>query len=72
LKDANIGEKTLTQVEKTQGILSNFIVEPFCPHSQDTEYYICIQSVREGDVLFFTHEGGVDVGDVDAKVTLNP
>jgi ATP citrate (pro-S)-lyase len=45
------------------------LVEPFCPHPQDTEFYICIQSVRQGDLIFFTHEGGVDVGDVDAKAT---
>jgi ATP citrate (pro-S)-lyase len=43
------------------------LVEPFVPHPQDTEFYICIQSIREGDLVFFTHEGGVDVGDVDAK-----
>jgi ATP citrate (pro-S)-lyase len=49
--------------------LHTFIVEPFVPHAQDTEYYICIQAEREGDVLLFTHEGGVDVGDVDAKAT---
>ncbi|GAA5977374.1 hypothetical protein JCM10908_004956 [Rhodotorula pacifica] len=55
------------QVEKTTGTLNNFIVEPMCPHPDDSEYYICINSVREGDVILFTHEGGVDVGDVDAK-----
>ncbi|GAA5915526.1 hypothetical protein JCM8208_007477, partial [Rhodotorula glutinis] len=55
------------QVEKTTGTLTNFIVEPLCPHPSDSEYYICINSVREGDVILFTHEGGVDVGDVDAK-----
>lgn len=37
------------------------------PHPPDTEYYICIHSVREGDEILFTHEGGVDIGDVDAK-----
>jgi len=47
--------------------LNNFIVEPFLPHASNTEYYVCINSQREGDVILFTHEGGVDVGDVDAK-----
>lgn len=28
---------------------------------------MCINSVRDGDVILFTHEGGVEVGDVDAK-----
>ncbi|GAA5953629.1 hypothetical protein JCM21900_003367 [Sporobolomyces salmonicolor] len=55
------------QVEKTTGTLNTFIIEPFCPHPSDSEYYICVNSVREGDVILFTHEGGVEVGDVDAK-----
>lgn len=49
------------------GTLNNFIVEPFVPHPADTEFYVCINSAREGDYILFTHEGGVDVGDVDAK-----
>ncbi|KAM4059152.1 ATP citrate lyase citrate-binding domain-containing protein [Hirsutella rhossiliensis] len=55
------------QVEHTTGVLRQFLVEPFVPHPQDTEYYININSVRDGDWILFTHEGGVDVGDVDAK-----
>ena len=35
--------------------------------SPASEYYVCINSVREGDMILFTHEGGVDIGDVDAK-----
>ncbi|GAB1312918.1 beta subunit of ATP citrate lyase [Madurella fahalii] len=49
------------KVEHTEGVLRQFLVEPFVPHPQDTEYYI------NGDWILFTHEGGVDVGDVDAK-----
>jgi ATP citrate (pro-S)-lyase len=52
-----------------QGYLTNFLVEPFVPHPQETEYYININSVREGDNILFYHEGGVDVGDVDAKAS---
>jgi ATP citrate (pro-S)-lyase len=55
------------QVETVQGVLRQFLVEPFVPHPADTEYYININSVRDGDWILFTHEGGVDVGDVDAK-----
>ncbi|KAG0153682.1 hypothetical protein PDIDSM_2336 [Penicillium digitatum] len=55
------------QVETVTGVLRQFLVEPFVPHPQETEYYININSVREGDWILFTHEGGVDVGDVDAK-----
>ncbi|KAL9096896.1 MAG: hypothetical protein Q9165_000860 [Trypethelium subeluteriae] len=55
------------KVETVDGVLRQFLVEPFVPHPSDTEYYININSVREGDWILFTHEGGVDVGDVDAK-----
>lgn len=55
------------QVESVTGTLNNFIVEPFMPHPANTEFYVCINSAREGDYILFTHEGGVDVGDVDAK-----
>lgn len=44
-------------------------MEPFVPHPQETEYYININSEREGDNILFYHEGGVDVGDVDAKAS---
>jgi ATP citrate (pro-S)-lyase len=56
-----------TQVESVTGTLNNFIVEPFLPHPSNTEFYVCITSEREGDRILFTHEGGVDVGDVNAK-----
>ncbi|PCH45006.1 ATP-citrate synthase [Wolfiporia cocos MD-104 SS10] len=55
------------KVETVTGTLNNFIVEPFLPHPSHTEYYVCITSAREGDAILFTHEGGVDIGDVDAK-----
>ena len=48
------------------GTLNNFIVEPFLPHAQNTEAYICITSARAGDTILFSPTGGVDVGDVDA------
>lgn len=56
-------------VEGIEGILRTFLVEPFVPHEQKHEYYININSVREGDWILFYHEGGVDVGDVDAKAS---
>jgi ATP citrate (pro-S)-lyase len=58
---------SIAQVEAITGTLNNFIVEPFLPHPSHTEYYVCINSAREGDSILFTHEGGVDIGDVDAK-----
>uniref|UniRef100_A0A3B3HLM1 ATP-citrate synthase n=1 Tax=Oryzias latipes TaxID=8090 RepID=A0A3B3HLM1_ORYLA len=35
--------------------------------SHEEEFYVCIYAVREGDIVLFHHEGGVEVGDVDAK-----
>mmetsp|Transcript_15046 Transcript_15046/g.15165 ORF Transcript_15046/g.15165 Transcript_15046/m.15165 type:complete len:1094 (+) Transcript_15046:62-3343(+) len=55
------------KVEVVSGILDHFIVEPFVPHDQTDEYYICIQSFRYNDEILFYHQGGVDIGDVDAK-----
>ncbi len=56
-------------VGHVSGILDHFLVEPFLPHKQSDEYYICIQTQRTGDQILFYHEGGVDVGDVDAKAS---
>uniref|UniRef100_A0A8C4HX90 ATP-citrate synthase n=1 Tax=Dicentrarchus labrax TaxID=13489 RepID=A0A8C4HX90_DICLA len=56
-----------TTVGKAKGVLKNFLIEPFVSHKQDEEFYVCIYATREGDYVLFHHEGGVDVGDVDAK-----
>ena len=37
----------IQKVEHIEGALRNFLVEPFVPHPQETEYYININSVRE-------------------------
>ena len=42
-------------------------MEPFVAHEQSDECYVCIYSHRNGDTILFTPEGGVDIGDVDAK-----
>lgn len=55
------------QIGKAVGKLKNFIIEPFVPHKQDEESYVCIYSSRHADTILFYHEGGVDVGDVDSK-----
>lgn len=34
---------------------------------QDEEAYVCIYSHRSADTILFYHQGGVDIGDVDAK-----
>ena len=57
------------QVEHVTGTLDHFIVEPFVPHEDSDEYYICIQSNRDGEEILFCDQGGVDVGDVDSKAS---
>lgn len=42
------------QVETVVGVLRHFLVEPFVPHPQDTEYYININSVREVRLPLYT------------------
>jgi len=54
------------QVGKTKGILSHFLVEPFVPH--DREYYIAIKTEAEGDRIYFSDEGGVDIEENWEKV----
>jgi ATP citrate (pro-S)-lyase len=55
------------KVEEVTGQLTHFIMEPFVPHEQSEEFYICLISNRYHDEILFYHEGGVDVGDVDSK-----
>jgi ATP citrate (pro-S)-lyase len=49
------------------GIIDHFIVEPFVPHNETDEYYLAILSQRDGDQILFHHQGGINVGDIDAK-----
>ena len=38
---------------------------------QSEEFYVCIYAGRVGNTVLFHHEGGVDIGDVDAKVSVH-
>jgi ATP citrate (pro-S)-lyase len=53
----------------TVGQLTNFIIEPLTPHKDSDECYIAITSNKIGDTILFYHEGGVNVGDIDAKAS---
>jgi ATP citrate (pro-S)-lyase len=59
-------KKTIS-IDGVSGVLKSFLIEPFVPHAQETEHYVCIQSQRDGDLIYFYDKGGIDVGDVDAK-----
>ncbi len=54
-------------VGNVTGILDHFIVEPFIAHNENDEYYLAILSQRDGDQILFHHQGGINVGDIDAK-----
>lgn len=55
------------QIGKATGKLRQFIVEPFCKHTDEDEMYLAIISKRHCDIVMFYERGGVDIGDVDAK-----
>ena len=56
-----INEKMSTevQVNKTNGVLTHFLIEPFISH--DKEYYIAIRTEENGDRIYFSQEGGIDI-----------
>ncbi|PVZ98694.1 hypothetical protein BB558_005297 [Smittium angustum] len=66
-----ISERAFSEIKigNATGVIKVFLVEPFVPHKENEEFYVCIYSVREGDEILFTQEGGVEVGDVDAKAS---
>ena len=51
-----------TKVGKVTGILTHFIIEPYIPHKG--EFYVAIKSNREGDTIYFSNHGGVDIESV--------
>ncbi len=53
--------------------LTNFIVEPFTPHSQEEEYYVSATCVGDNDVIYMSAEGGIAIEENwDAKVVEVP
>jgi ATP-citrate lyase beta-subunit len=62
-KDVTIGKVT----DK----ITHFLIEPFVPHDKNKEYYVAITSNREGDAIYFSAHGGVDIEEVwDTVVTI--
>jgi len=59
-----------TTVGKITDILTHFLVEPFVAHKE--EYYVAIKSTVEGDAIFFSTKGGMDIESVwDTVVQIN-
>lgn len=46
-------------VGATTGTLTHFLIEPFTPHKD--EYYVAIKSARDGDTVYLSNQGGIDV-----------
>lgn len=55
--DARTGRTV--SVDGVSGVVDTFIIEPFVPHS--VEYYLSIQSTRDGVDVSFSEAGGVEV-----------
>jgi len=49
-------------VGKVVDTLTYFLIEPYVPH--EGEYYVAIKSDREGDTIYFSNHGGVDIESV--------
>jgi ATP-citrate lyase beta-subunit len=63
-----INERIGKEVEigKAKGILTDFLVEPFTPHKK--EYYVAIKTEGEGDRIYFSEEGGIEIEENWEKV----
>ena len=55
----NRGKEVL--VGTVVGPLTHFLVEPFIPHDEGEELYVAIKSDYEGDSIYFSTQGGVDI-----------
>jgi len=48
-----------TEISGVKGKLTHFLIEPFVEHEK--EYYVAIKDYRDGDRIFFSTAGGVDI-----------
>jgi len=51
-----------TTVGKVTDKLTHFLIEPYISHKG--EYYVAIKSNRDGDTIYFSNHGGVDIESV--------
>lgn len=63
-----INERMGKEVEigKAKGILTDLLIEPFTPHEK--EYYIAIKTEEDGDRIYFSEEGGIEIEENWEKV----
>jgi len=50
------------KIGKVKGRLTHFLIEPFIPH--DREYYVAVKMESDGDHVYFSTQGGVDIESV--------
>ncbi|XP_038048335.1 ATP-citrate synthase-like [Patiria miniata] len=56
------------KVDGVEGTLKQFLIEPYLPHQENEESYLCIYCHTEShDAVLFHSKGGVDVGNVDEE-----
>jgi len=46
---------------ETTDKLTTFLIEPFVPHDQKDELFVAIRTERDGDVIYFSLQGGIDI-----------
>jgi len=57
-------------IGKVTDKLTHFLIEPFVPHKE--EFYVAIKSERNGDAIYFSNHGGVDIEEVwDTVATIS-
>lgn len=59
IEEKQQGETTLKS--GTSGKLTHFLVEPFVPHNDDEEYFVCILTAPEHDLILLSAKGGINI-----------
>jgi ATP-citrate lyase beta-subunit len=54
------------EIGKAKGTLTDLLIEPFTPHEK--EYYIAIKTEEDGDRIYLSEEGGIEIEENWEKV----
>ncbi len=58
--------------EGIKGVLDHFLIEPMIPHEEKDEYFLSINGYLEGDRIYFSTAGGVDIeSNRDSLITID-
>ncbi|MCX7739116.1 MAG: ATPase [Hydrogenothermaceae bacterium] len=57
------------EINGVKGHLTHFLIEPFIPHKPEEEYYIAFSMGDEGDTVYMSAFGGIDVEENWDKVS---